>query len=285
MLPAQINWTGVVVGLAVACAGSGRPAGEGRPEDALAQLGLKQAGEVWVLPTESEIRTKLDEAKRVAGQLSRALVQQRGMLSEKDRQAMLKELTGQISQFRSELNTTNQQMRQVPRARAGRYSNYFFNSVAAEQYAELVAYRNQLQAEINQRTAVLDQLKSQPFDPKARQAIDAEVRDRRESLHQAVVDLRRLVEATRAKYAALAQAPEFQKARDALQHAARAPLKLGPSREFLANVKVLDRLEKQDAADGAGDVPAPPARKARRHPAGKRSGKAAAGPASPGSPS
>src|SRR5262249_33307144 len=153
-----------------------------------------------------------------SSQLSRALAQQRGMVSEKDRQEMLKELNGQISQLRSELNVINQQMRQVPRAGAGRRPNYFFNSLAADQYAELLGDRDQLQWEMNQRTAVLSQLKSQSFDPKARQEIDAEVRDRRAALHQALIDLRRLVDTTREKYAELAKAPELQKAREALEH-------------------------------------------------------------------
>jgi hypothetical protein len=286
MLSHRIDWTRVVVvGMVVACAGSRIPAGEVRPEDALAKLGLKKAGELWVLEAESEVRTKLDEAKRLSSQLSRALVQQRGMVSEKDRQAILKELNGQISQLRSELNATNQQMRQIPRAGAGRRPNYFFNSLAADQYAELMAYRDQLQAEINQRTTVLGELKSQPFDPKARPAIDAEVRDRREALHQVIADVRRLVEATREKYADVAKAPEVQEARDALERTTKTPFKLGPSREFQANVKLLDRLEKQDAHDGFGDATASPVRKARRLPGVKRSSKATASRAAPGSPS
>jgi DNA repair exonuclease SbcCD ATPase subunit len=270
----------VVVGMVVASAGSGIASEEGRPEDVLARLGLKKAGDRWILGAEAEVRSKLDEAKRLSSQLSRALVQQRGMLSEQDRQAMLKELNGRISQLRSELKETNQQMRQVPRAGAGRRPGYFFNSLAADQYAELRAHRDELQAELDQRTTALGQLKGQSFDKKARAAIDDEVRDRREALHQAVADLRRLVDATRAKYAELAKAPELQQAREALERTTKAPWKLGPSREFQANAKLLDRLEKLDSPDGAVETKSTPGRKSRRLPGGKRTSKAA-----PGSPS
>jgi hypothetical protein len=217
--------------------------------------------------------------------LSRAVVQQRALGSVKDRQAMLKDLNGQIGQLRSELSAVNQQMRQVPRARAGRYSNYFFNSMAAEQYAELAAYRDQLQWEVNQRTTALDQLKSQSVDPKARQEIDETVRDRSEALHRALVDLRRLVDTTREKYEGLAKDPELQTARAALEHTTKTPFKLGPSREFLANVKLLERLEQQEAGGGVDDAASTPARKPRRAPAGKRARKPAASPSpSPATP-
>jgi hypothetical protein len=142
---------------------------------------------------------------------------------------------------------------------------------------------------VNQRTTALDQLKSQPLDPKARQESDEKVRDRSEALHQALVDLRRLVDTARAKYAEIAQAPELQKAREALEHTTKTPLRLGPSREFQANVKLLDRLEQQEAGDGVDDAASTPARKPRRTPSGKRSRKAAASPspspAAPGNPS
>ena len=44
----------------------------------------------------------------------------------------------------------------------------FANNEAAEMYAELLAYRNQLQAELNQDSYFLNQLKSQSADPKAK---------------------------------------------------------------------------------------------------------------------
>src|SRR5205807_2084755 len=123
------------------------------------------------------------ETRRLSSQLSRALMQQRGMVSEKDYQATLKDFTSRINQLRSEVNATNQQMRQIPR-----YRGRFVNNLVAEQYAELMVYRNQLQA----------------------------------------------------------------------------------------------KLEKQDSADEAGDATASPVRTPRRLPSGKRSRKAAAGPAAPG---
>src|SRR3954447_17922083 len=165
MFPYRVEWTPVVLAaMVVACAALGLGAGEDRPEDALAKLGLKRAGDVLVLAAESEVRSQVVEARRLSSQLSRALMQQRGMVSKEEYQATLKELNSQINQARSELNATNQQMRQIPRSPYTRHPNYFANNLAAEQYAELMAHRNQLQEEIKQRTSILGQLRSQPLD-------------------------------------------------------------------------------------------------------------------------
>jgi hypothetical protein len=267
------------VGMMAACTGAILRAGDPGTEEALAKFGLKRAGMVLVLETEAEVHSKARETRRLAGELSYALMKQRGMLSEKEYQQTLKELHSEINQFRAELNTTNQQMAQIPRFR-GR----MVNSIAAEQFGELMVYRNQLLAEINQRTSFLNQLKSQSFDPKARLAIDTEVRNRHEALHQSVVDLRRLVDAVNEKYAGLAKDPVVKKAVETLGRSTGPQYKLGPSREFLSNVKLLEKLEKEGSPDEAGDSAAQPARKARRLTKGKRSSKTAAGPAGSDSP-
>jgi hypothetical protein len=267
----------LVAAMMAACVGAGPPPGETGHEAALAKLGLKRAGDILVLEAEAEVRTKVGEARRLAGRLDHALLQQRSTMGAQEYQAALKDLNGQINQLRSELNATNQQMRQLPRSQYGRFRSGFANNLVAEQYAGLMAYRDQLQAEINQRTGVLGQLKGHPLDPKARQAIDAEVRDRREALHQAVLDLRRLVDATVEKYGELAKDPAVKDAVEAAGRAAGPKLRLGPSREFLANIERLERLEKGDSPDDA-HATARPARKARGSSKGKRSSRAGANP-------
>jgi hypothetical protein len=289
MFRQRVEWITVLVAgmvpLVMAIGASRLRAGGVRPEDAVAKLGLKRVRDVLVLDAESQVHDKMDEARRFSGQLSRALMQQRAMGSPQQYQAMLKELDRELTQLRAEVNATNQQMRQLPRGSYGRYSRYFANNLVAEQYAGLQMYQNQLQGAIQLRTYTLNQLKSQPPDPKTRQTIDTEVRDRREALHQAVVDLRRLVDTTREKYEKLAKDPQVKAAREDLERTASVQLKLGPSRQFENDVKLLEKLEKQDSGEEAVDATASPVRKNRRLRGGKRSSKATASPAAPGSSS
>ena len=84
----------------------------------------------------------------------------------------------------------------------------------------------------NQDSALLNQLKSQPSDPKAKDKIDAEVRDQREAYHQALLDLRKLVDSATEKYAELAKNDDVKKALAALGKGMREKPKLGPSHDF-----------------------------------------------------
>ncbi len=72
------------------------------------------------------------------------------------------------------MNATNQVINRLPRGRRG----YPANNIVADEKVELTYYKTQLQAEITWRTNSMNQLKSKPFDPKARIQADNEVRDR-----------------------------------------------------------------------------------------------------------
>ena len=108
-------------------------------------------------------------------------------------------------------------------------------------YAQLNAYRNQLQMEVNQDSYFLNQLKSQPADPRAREKIDSEVRDRRDAYHQAILDLRKLVDSATEKYDELAKNDEVKKALTVLGKGQRDKPKLGPSHDFHNNVKLVEQ--------------------------------------------
>ena len=111
--------------------------------------------------------------------------------------------------------------------------------------------------EINQDSYFLNQLKSQPADPKAKEKIDSEVRDRRDAYHQALLDLRKLVDSATEKYDELAKNDEVKKTLIALGKGQREKPKLGPSHEFLTNVKLLEKLEK---AESSGETEPSPAK-------------------------
>ncbi|MFI5458900.1 MAG: hypothetical protein ACHRXM_26015 [Isosphaerales bacterium] len=251
--------------LATALAFMGRVpvlAAEGPQNEVLKKHGLKIVGSLSVLETESDVKNKMNEVRRLSKQLNYSIMQQQGTMSAEDYQQTIKNLGAQIDQMRAQINLASQQMASLPRFR-GRLST----TMAQEQFNELSSYRYQLQMEVNQETAWLNQLKSQKFDPKSKDKIDAEVRDRREAYHQALLDLRKLADSTTEKYGDLAEDQDVKKAIAAAGKAIRNKLDLGPSHEFLNNVKLLEKLEK---AASSPDTDGSPAKHSRRSRAGTK---------------
>jgi hypothetical protein len=252
---------GSLLGVILIGAGTGLRAGEPPSDQALAKHGLKRAGDVLVLQAESEVHAKAGGVRRLSAQLSQAVAQQRATLSEKEYQDTIKELTAEINQLRNESSAATQTMNRLPRSRRGRY---LANNLVAEQYEELTYYRNQLQMEIAQRTNLLNQLKSKPFDRKDRIKADNVVRERLEALHQGALDLRKLVDGVHARYVALASEPQVKKWLDTPEGPAGVKPRLGPSRAFHQDEKLLERAERESGSDETG-APEPKAtRKGRR---------------------
>jgi hypothetical protein len=291
----HFGWVAALIVAAVTCVE--RPsvrAADGPGSEALKQHGLKMAGSVAVAELEADVKNKLNEARRLLKQLSQSLTEQQAIVSPKERERNMKTLNDEINQLKSEINAVNQQMAQVPRntnQNGGTYggaygglggyrgglggyggiggygsglsgfSGGFANNTAAEEYQELLAYRNQLQEELRQDTRLLNQMQNQVTDPKSKDKVDAEVRQRRDSYHQALLDLRKTVDATTAKYEEAAKSDEITKALKLVGKSLREKPKLGPSREFLTNVKLVEKLEK---AESSGEIEEPQARRSRR---------------------
>jgi hypothetical protein len=261
MRPHVSNWiSSFFIGLIVVGGGMGLRAAEGPSEKALAKHGLKRSGPVLVLEAEKEVKAKADEVRQLSRQLNLAVTHQRSTLSEKDYQNTIKELTAEVNQLRTQINNANNAMNRIPKRRG-----YPINNVYAEEYAELNYFKNQAQLEVNQRTAYLNQLRSKPFDPKARMQADTDVRNREESLHQGVLDLRKLVDGIHEKYEALGKDPQVKTWLDTPEGPASVKPKLGPSRAFLQDEKMLQRLEAHSAADEpSAATPTKAAKKSRR---------------------
>lgn len=236
--------------------GAGLRAGETQTEDALAKFGLKRAGNTLVLTAEAEVHEKTTEVRRLYQELSNAVMLQRSTMSEKEYQDAIKQFTNETNQYRSQLNATNQMMGRIPR-----YRGRFMNNMVAEQYYELNLSKQQLQWEINRRTTFLNQLKKQPFDPKAKPRREIEVRDKTEELHKAGQDLRQAVDAIKEKYTQIEKDPAFKKALGPLEREAGMHLHLGPSRQFQLDVKLLEKLE---AKESPGEAKAKGTRKTSR---------------------
>ncbi len=127
-----------------------------------------------MLEDEADFKTKLTEARRLQRQLSYSLLQQQRTMSPEQYQKTLKGIKDELTQMKSQISQLSQQMSSFPRFR-GR----FMSTYAQEQYNELTLYRTQLQMQVNQESTWLNQLQSQKADPKAKDTIDAQVRDRR----------------------------------------------------------------------------------------------------------
>ena len=148
--------------------------------------GSRQVGSLFLLTNETDIHTKVVEIKNLRRQLLNAEVRQQGYGTAQGYQLAVKVISNQISQLKAEIQNVTQQMSRLPRGRRGGLAN----SVVTEQYNEFQMYRNQLQVQVNETTAYLNQFKSQPFDPKTKTKLDAEVAQCRLTYDQAVVDLR-----------------------------------------------------------------------------------------------
>ncbi|MGC1719450.1 MAG: hypothetical protein WA746_10715 [Isosphaeraceae bacterium] len=233
-------------------------AAESQQEEVLKKNGLKALGPIYVLEAESDVKKKVSEVKLLSKQWNHARLQQQSILSAKDHQAMIQGLTGQVNQLRTEINVVTQQMNRLPRYRGRLANNY-----AQEEYAELVAYRNQLNFTLTQQIALLGQVRSQPSDPKSKQKIDDEVQARHDEYLQAVHDLTQLVTTTKEKYAALAKNDEVTKALAGLDPAIKPRSQLGPSHGFHENVKLAERFEK-DAAQSPAEPKARAITKSKR---------------------
>ncbi len=174
---------------------SGAAATESPEEEILHRNGLRPMGPTYVLESELDVKKKVGEVKLLSRQWNVALLKQRSFGSPQDHQAMIQGMTAQVAQLRAEINAVSQQMRATPRFR-GRMGGYYNQ----QQNAQLQMYRNQLNFNLNQQNAVLNQAKRQPFDAKTKQKIDEEVQTRQEEFVQGAHDLSQLVSSTKEKY-------------------------------------------------------------------------------------
>lgn len=265
MFLTRAKWTlALFTWLAAAGAGLMVHAAETEAETQLSRLGLKHSGIILVLAPESDVHAKTDELRRLSHELSNAVMRQRGTLSQKDYQDTLKELDLEIQQLNTQINSANQMIASVPKYRGRVVSNF-----AMQDMNEMTAYKNQLQWEVQQRKTFLNQLKSRPFDPKARAKVDADVEQKRSALQQAAEELRTLVDSTLGKYSELAKDPQFKKVLAALEKGKKDAYRLGPSRQFQNDVKQLERVE-HILSPASGGTPAKAARTSRGKARGKR---------------
>lgn len=260
---------GSLFGLILIGTAGGLRAGEPPSDKMLEKRGLKRAGPLFVLEAEATVHDKAQEVRDLSRQWKHAVAQQRSTLSEKEYQDTIKELNNELNQLKAQSNAATQTMNRLPKMRTRR-GTYYANNEVTEEAQELNYYKNLLQMQISQETAYLNRLRSQPFDPKARIKADAEVRTREEALHQAVIELRTLVDEVRAKYAEVEKDSQVKKWLETPEGPARVKPKLGPSRAFLQEVKMLEQLERDSSPDEPGTAAHKTSRKGHRPTRAKR---------------
>ena len=245
-MQSRLVWAAAFLTVALACLARPRVrAADGPGERVLKKHGLKIAGTLAVAEEEAEIKTKLAEARRLSKQLSYSLMQQKGTLSPGEMQKTVKnaQQPDQPAQVRDERGKPADE-RRFPSYGAAR----FVSNDAAR------STRSSTPIEINFRWRsiriryFLNQLKSQPADPKAKEKIDSEVRDRRDAYHQAFSTFASLSTRPPQNTTSSPRTTRSRKRLTSLGKGQREKPKLGPSHEFLTNVKLLEKLEKAESS-------------------------------------
>ena len=246
MVTFRPRWVHGFTILLTAAATSGPSATGASPEEVLKSHDLKRVGMTYVLPVESQIQKKSSALKVLSGQLSLAIRRQQNNEREIEGQKeMLRELLRRRVQLNDTIAGLDQQLNAM--AAAARV-----NPFVAAQRNEVVVQRNQVVTNHNGIIGRIQLLQtSQAADPKVRDQMQADVSQRRQFFIQSVLDLRQLVDSATGAYAELARNDEVKQALDALSRTSKSRLKLGPSAQFLTNVKLLERIEKSVITDTA----------------------------------
>jgi curved DNA-binding protein CbpA len=204
-----------------------------RPDEVLRRHGLKVTDSRCVLESEEDVIVKAREISRLAEELKLARREQDATVSPKARELAIIDLTDTIDRYRAEINAATRQMDAIHRMPWGERNN----SMVFEELQIHLELRNHHEAYLDLAIPYLNRLRRQPFDPQARERVDASVRETTESYKRALDDFRQLVDATRQKYRELDKNDEVKKALDALGRKAKIKPKLGPSHQFEAAAK------------------------------------------------
>ena len=212
--------------------------------ETLAKHKLKALGSLQVLEDEAEFKTKLTEARRLLRQLSYSVLQQQGTMSPEQYQKTLQGMKDELNQMRSQINQASQQMSRLPRFRGRLASSY-----AQEQYNELHGLSKSA-PDAGQPGIGLAESAS---EPESRPQSKGEDRRRGErSARRLPPGASGPAHAGRLGHTEVRRSctriPTSRRPSSALGKGKREKPKLGPSHDFLNNVKLLEKLEKAESA-------------------------------------
>jgi clan AA aspartic protease (TIGR02281 family) len=186
------------------------------PTDVLKAKGLKRSGDTFVLGIEAEVQKAVSEARAASKAVQQILERKKQFdLHVRDGNDAIRDLTEQ----RIMLN------QQLP------------NAATTQEHNRIVGMLNEVSDRLNL-------LQRELGDPEAGQAAGTQVAMKRETFIEKVLKLRQLVDQGQEEYASIAKDEDIKKALAALSKGAQRAVKLGPSKSFLTNVKLLENVEK-----------------------------------------
>jgi hypothetical protein len=229
---------------------AGVRAAESPAEELLKGRGLLRSSSLYVLEDETLVKTKLYDAQSTFEPFAAAFKQQ--VVFERAEQ-QLKVLEQQRIETRRRIDDLGVAMSRFPIPR-------FRNNMDWDAYNQLRNEQNLLQLSINEVNSNRGTLNNQMPTFQQKEEIKAEVKRRRGPFLDSIRKLRELVDATLEKYQTLAEDDEVKDALVTLGRASKVQLKLGPSSEFRAAVKELEKAEKM-IRPGSLKAPDSPSRK------------------------
>jgi clan AA aspartic protease (TIGR02281 family) len=215
------------------------------PEEVLKRAGLKRSGSSYVLAGEADVQRRMSAARLVSREMNVATMQQEAFeAGAQGQKVLVQQLTEQRLWLNEQLAVIDQDLNALTASSTP-------NFPLAMQRNQLAAQHNQLVAAINGLTDRINLLRNQEADPDLKRQIAAELSQKRGAYLEAILGLREAVDKTAGQYAELAKDDSVTRAISALgaKLKVKPPLKLGPSSQFLANVKLLERVEKSVLTD------------------------------------
>jgi clan AA aspartic protease (TIGR02281 family) len=236
----RLRW---VAGLMMIAAGAAAATADS-PEERLKARGLKRVGSTYILTSEGDVQKKASELRALYNQLGMAARRQAEAEQQVENQkGMMREMLQRRVALNEQITLFDQQLRNIGSPAPG-------NVYGIAERNELVSQRNVI---VNEYNGLGDRIRQfqqgELADPKVQDQLLAEVSRRREGFMQGVLDLRQLVDAAAKSSAELAGDAAVKEALDALGRTSKAKPKLGPSSQFAANVKLLERIEKSVMTD------------------------------------
>ncbi|WP_076349946.1 retropepsin-like aspartic protease family protein [Paludisphaera borealis] len=206
---------------------------------------LKRSGGTYVLPEEAKVLKSIKELAALHQKVGEGL-DYLNMIEAgaEERKAYLEELSQNYQASQQQIQAFDQEIAQIEQAGV--------NSIVMNaQRNQIVAQRNSVVATSNQMAERLNSLRRMDRDTDQKHQVLGEVTQRREQFLEAMLELRRLVDATLAKYQGLAKDDEIVRALNDVSTASKSKIKykLGPSRDFLAAVQRLEKAEGAVSSD------------------------------------
>ena len=238
----SIGLTVLLAAVASAAAQGQDPApAELTPQAVLKSHNLERSGTTWTLRDEKAVLKDLRDARDVYRQVAQGMMSQQelefGAQNRQDALLQLRERSAVLDQSIAEFDV---QLNALVAPPGGNNFVQQQRNLLSQQRNLLVAEHNQVVNQLN--TLQEQQNKDQGQDQKLQ--LNAEVAQSREKYMQAVLDLRKSVDALTAKYDELAKNPEATKALEALSASTKSKQRLGPSAKIRDAIKLLEKAER-----------------------------------------